>query len=844
MMDTVTKAAAIFLENVFPEPLAADEYNPGACHEGTKIYRQLDASRHEIRLLKFVDSLESEGEKCSIETFPLDGVPSYTAVSYAWGSRSTHRKIELNGHSTYVAENLWRFLSNMSTLYQKRYSEHCHWFWIDALCIDQSSMKERKEQVMLMAAIYSKADKVLVWLGPAYQGNDEAMKALARPPTYWQIKKCYLKLWKSSGGTQIMQLCRRRYWTRLWTFQELEMAKEITLMCGTRFIPWTSFESFLLGIDSSPYCLPAQHEHARLSLLESPAMSRVTQKHAGHDQTPLVQLMEATRNLRCSEPRDKVYALLGVVDSKITPDYNIPLGVLLNLVLRDHHTMNPPKGFQEIMTQCRNLCSMLEVELESMFRLQSGWVLTPISSGTDLGRFPLSAAPGFIDLWWSAYYDHTAITSMILNSGRIGQTDLIHACEIQCTPAVELLLKVGPFDINGKLTNGNTILSNAIRRGQDAVALCMIAHSACDINLPDSEGFTPFIQGIMSKRLPVLAALFHRADFVFNNLAEALSDAIVRGDDDIARCMIAHPDCNINLQDSKGVTQLMQAITWKRPRILAALLQRPDLIFDECSEALLRAIEQGETEIVQCILDSGHCDADYKDSSGRNALSIAFEEQLEPLASLLVKRGVSFDSCKYDLSGTTALTLASHYGWASTVSALLDGGANPNEQTIFGDTPLTSALNSECAHDVTLKTVQLLLLHGANPNVLGSDGESPLTIAIRRGNREALIQLIEKHANVEARDRQSNTALMVAAEINDIPITTLLLSKGNARRAATNKAGQTAYDIAKKNEYHDLAEMLWTVRVRDPASKPKKWQVGSKSRSRVQSHDNRTDTDT
>jgi hypothetical protein len=39
--------------------------------------------------------------------------------------------------------------------------------WIDAICINQSDGDEEASQVRLMGAIYERADKVHIWLGPA-----------------------------------------------------------------------------------------------------------------------------------------------------------------------------------------------------------------------------------------------------------------------------------------------------------------------------------------------------------------------------------------------------------------------------------------------------------------------------------------------------------------------------------------------------------------------------------------------------------------------------------------------------------------------------------------------------
>jgi hypothetical protein len=41
----------------------------------------------------------------------------------------------------------------------------CKYFWVDALCIDQSSWEDRSSQVCMMAEIYAQAQQVIAWLG-------------------------------------------------------------------------------------------------------------------------------------------------------------------------------------------------------------------------------------------------------------------------------------------------------------------------------------------------------------------------------------------------------------------------------------------------------------------------------------------------------------------------------------------------------------------------------------------------------------------------------------------------------------------------------------------------------
>ena len=61
--------------------------------------------------------------------------------------------------------------------------------WIDAICIDQSSMDERNQQVELMGDVYSKARRVILWLGEESTFSDFTISFLK---SYHKVlkKKC------------------------------------------------------------------------------------------------------------------------------------------------------------------------------------------------------------------------------------------------------------------------------------------------------------------------------------------------------------------------------------------------------------------------------------------------------------------------------------------------------------------------------------------------------------------------------------------------------------------------------------------------------------------------------
>ena len=113
--------------------------------------------------------------------------PEYKALSYAWedrssilntlGGQSRHAIISCNDCQVNVPLNLFAALVRL-----RQKNDAAAMLWVDYLCIDQSDMSERNEQVALMQEIFSHSSEVLIWLG--------------EPP-----KKCYRQYhWKGDDS--------------------------------------------------------------------------------------------------------------------------------------------------------------------------------------------------------------------------------------------------------------------------------------------------------------------------------------------------------------------------------------------------------------------------------------------------------------------------------------------------------------------------------------------------------------------------------------------------------------------------------------------------------------------
>ncbi|KAH8883497.1 heterokaryon incompatibility, partial [Thozetella sp. PMI_491] len=83
----------------------------------------------------------------------------YEALSYVWGPPNFSESISCHGVACKVTPNL------LAALRRLRYTNKDRTLWVDAICIRQSDIDERIQQVSRMGDIYSQASRVLVWLG-------------------------------------------------------------------------------------------------------------------------------------------------------------------------------------------------------------------------------------------------------------------------------------------------------------------------------------------------------------------------------------------------------------------------------------------------------------------------------------------------------------------------------------------------------------------------------------------------------------------------------------------------------------------------------------------------------
>ena len=254
-------------------------------------YKPLDFSEFETRLLQLLRPYDEEDDESDIiECRLIQGVslvepPEYYGVSYCWGDAAVTKPLVVDGHEVQVTSNLEAALREL-----RRTIGTCDLFWVDALCINQADLYERSYQVSRMGLIFASAMVVLAWLGPADADSDFAIDFVCNRPSLTATDQDRI-------DAALQKFGERPFWKRVWIIQELAKAKDVYLHCGRKFLHWRKFVAFT----------------SRCRLNELARFRQREQKDiVGSERVPLATALMETRRSLASDPRDKIYALLGL----------------------------------------------------------------------------------------------------------------------------------------------------------------------------------------------------------------------------------------------------------------------------------------------------------------------------------------------------------------------------------------------------------------------------------------------------------------------------------------------------------------------------------------------------
>ncbi|RMJ19667.1 hypothetical protein CDV36_000650 [Fusarium kuroshium] len=342
------------------------------------VYTPLGDPSSNIRLLEIHvrDSKRRPAVTCHMRTVSLDNAPPFAALSYVWGDADDCENIVVNSQLVSVTKNLEAALRH-APFFQEIHPACSPTFllWADAICIDQKNDTERQAQVQLMARLYQQAECVFAWLG----SEDEDLAFRSMRPILHEMNRVgennftdlqtlaslnWLRPYRdlcenhvfvtkddnrpniptlfNTAWSAINDLVSRKYWTRVWVFQEAVLAKRLILACPTAAMSFDdlgafahimhALQQFLRTVPwAKPNFLGSAAWYFIRDIIDWSRIVVISQLRLGRESKPkeMEQGFAMTMtgfNLDATDPRDHVYGLLALTGLDIKPDYTRSLG--------------------------------------------------------------------------------------------------------------------------------------------------------------------------------------------------------------------------------------------------------------------------------------------------------------------------------------------------------------------------------------------------------------------------------------------------------------------------------------------------------------------------------------
>lgn len=369
------------------------------------------------------------------------------------------------------------------------------------------------------------------------------------------------------------------------------------------------------------------------------------------------------------------------------------------------------------------------------------------------------------------------------------------------TATVQQLLQRGAH-IEATNRNDWTALRWAAEEGQADVVKLLLVNGA-NIEAKSQYGDRALhkaANSVSHNEAEVVKALLDKgADFDAKGQSgrTALEYAVSYGDRREIVRLLLDKGANLEARDNAGQTALHCAVPYGNIQVVKLLLDKGanlEARMDDGQTVLLWAAVFGNTEVVRLLLDRG-ANLTAKDNGGQTALSKAAANGKTEVAALLIERGADLTAQDEHQQTPAMLAQIKYPELADMLRKAGEAKGQENLKELAQSTMFRERLNQYLTD----------LQKGTNIDAL-------LDRAVREGDSEVAAALIEKGANIEAMDREGNTALLVATHYGKPDVVKLLLDRG-ANIETKGSAGYpyvagTALLVAIREGHNDVAKLL------------------------------------
>jgi ankyrin repeat protein len=266
---------------------------------------------------------------------------------------------------------------------------------------------------------------------------------------------------------------------------------------------------------------------------------------------------------------------------------------------------------------------------------------------------------------------------------------------------------------------------------------------------------------------------------------------------------LAARNANYNIRRMDGIAPLHYAARGGYEGFITFLFNKnADVSIKSASGAtpLHEAARTGNIRVITMLLDKG-ANPNIQDAKGNTPLHIGIPaETHREVARLLIERKA--DVNLRDEHGDTPLHVAVVLNRSmETIKTLLDGGSNVHIRNIDGKTPLYIAVQEKRA-----QLIPLLLAPGSDVFAADNAGVTPFDLALEdKGN---LLGLILTPETVNQNDSAGNTMLHAAVLKHQVPERIGMILDRRPMVNVRNKAGDTALHIAARMNQKESGEFL------------------------------------